>query len=297
VGIELFLFLCEQKKGIDLGSYNNVSISKKFFSICSPNFLPSRSTLSDDQKDMMREHKRIYEETISKPPVFEEPVRGPNYNYIARRVNSQEEYAASVDKYKDKHSQSALFQDYQKKEMEHVVAQSVQNGIPEKEAKIFAKELKEEDQAGASADKPKVSKAEYEWRDDMDNESFPYTPTNLPEDDGRRLAGAYTPSMASHTLSPPSSSEESSASDENAQEESPAPEENAREESPAPEHPFPNPESSKDNNKRSLSSSDDEESKRRKVEDENSNKGSPLDYVIEKQQTEMPDIFESDGGE
>nr|ATQ37154.1 hypothetical protein [Colletotrichum lindemuthianum]ATQ37176.1 hypothetical protein [Colletotrichum lindemuthianum] len=254
------------------------------------------------KKDILEDLKKYDKDNYK--PEFENPGY-PNCKKLDETVAGQEEYDDLLNRFKDKYSIKKDL-DHHNGEAEYHVAtkwSQLHPEVPLEAVKAVIKEKQKEDYSNKSTseDYPDYPVKEAVWREKVDERSFEHgVALPLRKEEQQIVPGAWerkeeiekreyldfiSQPIAASALSTPSAAESPSEASETEE----APSEAASEEAASKASQT---EGEAETNKRPLSSySDNNPSKKL------DSKQSPVDFVLEKQSTEMPDIFDSDGGD
>lgn len=266
-------------------------VLKKDFSTSLCLLVDGESTnLTKEEKDELLKDIQKYQDNHPKPS-FVNPGY-PDCGSLSRRSNSHEDYEHGLDKFKNKYSENSNINSYNEKRRDHITEEwkAKHPDIPSKNVEDFVEKEQSYQYSTyeTSEDYENVNVKEVKWLEKIDEKAWEHG-EELPklsrpvwarppseddsgvDDNGSIITPSVASSPSSSDLNAPSerarSEEFCGNSDSHCQEEN-------------------------DSRKRSNSEETGESSsKKQRVGD------SPIDYVVEKQSTEMPDLYESDGGE
>jgi hypothetical protein len=263
-------------------TYNVFSLDIRHnFSTTAINKLP----ITNNQKEEIKKDINNFNETHPKPE-FNNPGY-PDFENVAKQCRTHEEYTRTLDKYADKHSVQDDLKEHDNRCKEHVV-DSWKTKYPDTSSKEVADFVNKEHSTQyreLAEEHPDINHKEGEWREKMDNKAIDYgehlesefdrgnSPDGSPTDSTYGGGSPVTPS----TACPATPSQ------------APSDTENERSESFNVQIP------DESTSKRPILEDENQEehNKRQKLED----KETPIDFVINKQATEMPDIQDADGGD
>lgn len=268
-------------------------VFKKGFSTSVCLLVDGESTnLTKEEKDELLKDIQKYQDNNPKPS-FVNPGY-PDCGSLSRRSNSHEDYEHGLDKFKNKYSENSNIESYNDKCRNQISEnwKSKHPDIPSENIKDFVEKEQSYQYStkDTSQDYEHVNVKEVKWLEKIDEKAWEH---------GEKLPKLSRPVWAR----PPS--EDDSGVDDNGSiitpsvASSPSPSDlNAPSERARSEEFYANTDShcKEENDSRKRSNSEESltgepNSKKQRVGD------SPIDYVVEKQSTEMPDLYESDGGE
>jgi len=279
------------------------------------------NSIDQDTKNNILKDLKKYDKDNNKPS-FHNPGY-PDCEDVANSSRTKEEYEKLLDKVKAKYSIKSELDDHNKKaEAEVVQKWSVTHPeVDSEKVKAVIKENQQKDYSSKShsEDYPNHPRKEAEWNEKLDERAFE-SGANLAETQAEYDNGYYwppdegiypVPGTPSVKIAPSVSSQDESSDDESSEGSKQAPKDESFEktfkediEKAFREDSEEGSEDESSEGSEKATSSEDETNKRplSSYSDNNptkklDSKQSPLDYVLEKQSTEMPDIVDSDGGD
>jgi hypothetical protein len=264
-----------------INTYNIFSLHIRHnFSTTAINKLP----ITNNQKEEIKKDIDNFNENNPKPE-FNNPGY-PDFENVAKQCRTHEEYTRTLDKYADKHSVQDDIKEHDNRCKEHTV-DSWKTKYPEissKEVGDFVDKQHSTQYREHAEEHSGINHKEGEWREKMDNKAIDYgehlesefdrgnSPDGSPTDSTYGGGSPVTPSTACPaTPSQTASDTEKDTVSFNVQ----------------------IPEESSSKRPRLEDDNEEEHNKRQKLED----KETPIEFVLNKQATEMPDIQDADGGD